>query len=359
MQTPIVQGFTEAGLVSYLRDRQYNELYWPLFFPLVNVNTLDGKTLIGEQGSRIAAHIISYDAKAPEASRKQVITQHFDIPKIAVSRRKTEKEILEHTITRAYRGNDAVLEDYFADTDYVFDAVNARMEWMSLVALSTGKMQLTVSNNPMGIVNETVIDFGLPTANKKTATVIWSELNAATMKPITDFKKVMKAARDKGIRLGRALMHPDALDLIIGSTEFSDAAKSMIIGQQNVLGYVGLDTVNLIFRALGLPEISIIETSIGIAGKDGVATESNPWSSTHVLFVPQPAVGGFFNAPIAEEIERPPDVVQAKRSNVLISVKRDFDPVSVLTKGEANCFPSWPTVDRCYNLYTAHASTWA
>jgi hypothetical protein len=359
MKTPIVEGFTEAGLVSYLRDRQYNELYWPLFFPLVNVNTLDGKTLIGEQGSRIAAHIISYDAKAPEASRKKMTTQHFDIPKIAVSRRKTEKEILEHTITRAFRGNDAVLEDYFADADYVFDAVNARMEWMALTALSTGSIQLTASNNPMGIVNETVVDFGLPTKNKKFVSVVWSEANAATMKPISDFKKVVKAARDMGFRIGRALMHPDQLDYIIGSTEFQDSAKSFLLGQTQVLGYIGLDTVNAIFKALGIPEISIIETSIGIAGKDGIATETNPWSSTHVLFVPQPAVGGFFNGPIAEEIEKPENVVQAKRSNVLISVKKDFDPVSVLTKGEANCFPSWPTVDKCISLYTNSASAWA
>ena len=359
MKTPIITGFTEAGLVSYLKARQYEALYWPNFFPLVGVNSLDGKTLIGDVGSRVAASIISYDAKAPEAGRKSVRTTYFDIPKTAYSRRKTEKEILEHTITRAMRGNDAVLEDYYADADFVYDACMARMEWISLTSLSLTKLQLSASNNPMGIVNETVVDFGMPAANKKTVSVIWSAGNAATMSPITDFKAVMKAARTLGVTLQRAIMHPDTLDLIIGCTEFQNAAKSFVLGQTQVLGLVGLDTVNAIFRALGLVEISVVDTSIGIEGKDGAITLANPWSATHVLFVPQIAVGAMYNGPIAEEIEKPVDVIQAKRGNVLISVQKDFNPVSVLTKGETNVFPSWPTVDRCINLYTNHASTWA
>ena len=110
---------------------------------------------------------------------------------------------------------------------------------------------------------------------------------------------------------------------------------------------------------LALSEISVVDTSIGIEGKDGAITLANPWSATHVLFVPQVAVGAMYNGPIAEEIEKPQDVIQAKRGNVLISVQKDFNPVSVLTKGETNVFPSWPTVDRCINLYTNHASTWA
>ena len=208
MKTPIITGFTEAGLVSYLKARQYEALYWPNFFPLVGVNSLDGKTLIGDIGSRVAASIISYDAKAPEAGRKSVRTTYFDIPKTAYSRRKTEKEILEHTITRAMRGNDAVLEDYYADADFVYDACMARMEWISLTSLSLTKLQLSATNNPMGIVNETVVDFGMPAANKKTVSVIWSAGNAATMSPITDFKAVMKAARTMGVTLQRAIMHP-------------------------------------------------------------------------------------------------------------------------------------------------------
>jgi hypothetical protein len=360
MKTPIIEGLTEAGLVSYLNARLFDTLYWMRYFPIKNVNTLDGKTLIGETGSRVAAHVISYDAKAPEASRKSMVTKHFDIPKIAQSRRKTEKEILEHQITKVYRGIDAVVEDYFNDVDFVFDSVQARIEWMILTAMSTGKLQLSVSNNPSGIVNETVIDFGLLTANKKVATTAtWTLGNKASMTPIADIKAVVKAARAKGIYFDRMIMHPDAFDLIVASTEFSDACKSLIIGQSQVLGYLGLDTVNAVLRSLNLPPIELIETSVDIEGRDGSLTSANPWDANHVLFVPNASLGNLYVGPIAEEIERPDGVMQAKRNQILISIQRDFNPVSVLTKAESNCFPSWVNVDKCYSLYVNSTSTWA
>lgn len=360
MKTPIIEGLSQQGLVAYLTARQYDALYWPTFFPLRNVNTLDGKTLVGDVGSRVAAHIISYDAKAPEASRKSMTTKYFDIPKIAQSRRKTEKEILEHEITKVLQGQNAVIEDYFNDIDFVIDSVNARMEWLALTALSTGSVQLSVTNNPMGIVNETVIDFGLPTANKAVATgAVWSTLNAASMTPIADFKAVQASARAKGITFERILMHPDAFDLITGSTEFQTACKSLLIGESQLLGFMDIGTVNKVLTALRLPTITLIETSVAIEDRDGSLTETNPWSSTHVVFVPSIIQGAMYNGPIAEEIEKPLDVIQAKTGNVLVSMKRDFNPVSVLTKGECNAFPSWPTIDRVFNLYTGSTATWA
>ena len=359
MKTLLIEGISQTGLASYLKARQYEALYWPTLFPVQNVNTLDGKTIIGDAGSRGAAHVISYDAKAPEASRKAIATQYFDIPKIAQSRRKTEKEIIEHAVTRSIRGNDAVIEDYFNDIDFCIDSCNARIEWLVLQAISTTKVQLTYTNNPMGIVNETEVDFGMPTANKKTVAVIWSAANAATMTPITDFKAVVKAGRAKGIYFQRALMHPDLFDFITGSTEFQNACKSLLVGESTVLGTLGVETANKVFTALRLPPISLVETSVGIENKAGVVSEVNPFSVNHVTFIPSTILGSLYNGPIAEEIEKPAQVIQAKRGNVLLSMQRDFNPVSVLTKGECNVFPSWPTIDRCFSLYTDHASTWA
>lgn len=360
MKTPIIEGVSEPGLVSYLKSRQYDALYWPNFFPLQNVNTLDGKTLIGAVGSRVAAYIIAYDAKAPEVGRKGIQTTHFDIPKIAIARPKNEKQILEHAVTRAIRGMDAVIEDMYNDVDFVVDAVNAKMESIVLTVMSTTKYQLTTTNNPLGIVNETVIDFGMPAANKKVATTaIWSTANAATMTPIADFKALIKAARDLGIYFERMLMHPDMFDLITGCTEFQTACKSLLVGESQILGMMSLDVVNKVLNTLRLPPISLIETSIATENKAGVLTEANPWDKNHILFVPQMRLGDFYNGPIAEELERPPMIIQSKKGNVLVSVERKFNPVSILTKGEANCFPSWPTIDRCFSLYTQSTSTWA
>ena len=352
MKTPIIEGLTQGDYTSYLAKRLFSDLYWPRFFPLKNVNTLDGKTILGAEGSRAAAMVISYDSKAPELGRKSISTQHFDIPKVAIKRVKSEKDILEHQITRAIQGNNAVIEDYFDDAKFVVDAVNAREEWFALTALSTTQVQLAVANNPMGIVNETVIDFGMATANKKCVATVWATTAA---KVITDFTAVAKAGRALGLQFKYAFMNQAAFDLAIASTELG----AFFVGYNTTVNPIDIASVNRLLLARNLPQIVIIETYVGIENKAGVITLVNPWSDTHILFTPDIAQGSMFNGPIAEEIEKPIDVIQAKKGNVLVSVKKGFDPINVTTKGEANVFPSWPSVNQCINLYTGDATTWA
>jgi hypothetical protein len=352
MKTPIIEGLTAGDYTSYLATRQFEQLYWPTFFPLKNVNRLDGKTIMGAEGSRAAAMVISYDSKAPELGRKSAQTMHFDIPKVAIKKVKSENDLNEQYITRATIGNDAVMEDYFDDAKAVVDGVNAREEWFALTALSTGYIQLSTTNNPMGIVNETVIDFGMNSANKKVVSAVWA---GTATKLVTDFTAIAKAGRALGLKFKYAFMNQDAFDLAIAGTEL----LGYFTGLNNVVSPVDLASVNRLLLARNLPQIVIIETSIGIENKAGDTTLVNPWSTTHVLFASDVVQGAMFNGPIAEEREKPIDVIQAKKGNVLVSVKKGFDPINVTTKGEANVFPSWPSVNQCINMYTGSTTTWA
>ena len=352
MKTPIIEGLTQGDYTSYLAKRQFEQLYWPTFFPLKNVNTLDGKTLIGAEGSRVAAMVISYDSKAPELGRKSVAIKHFDIPKIAIKRVKSEMDIIEQQVTRAMQGNDAVIEDYFNDAAFVFDSVNARQEWLALTFLSSNSIQLSTTNNPMGIVNETVIDSGMNDANKKVVSAVWATTAA---KLVTDFTAVAKAGRALGLKFKYAFMNQAAFDLAIAGSELI----AFFTGINSTVNPIDLAAVNRLLAARNLPQIVILETYVNIENKAGAQTVVNPWSDTHVLFTPDLTQGQMFNAPIAEEIEKPIDVIQTKRGNVLVSVKKGFDPVNVTTKGEANAFPSWGNVNNCINLYTGSTSTWA
>jgi hypothetical protein len=170
------------------------------------------------------------------------------------------------------------------------------------------------------------------------------------MTPITDFKNVVKAARAAGVTLTKALMNPDDFDLMIASTEFLNAAKSLLKGESDVVGFVGLATANAILSALRLPTIVLVETVVGT---------TNPFEAGHVTFIPQDNLGEMYSGPIASEIVKPANAIQAKRNPVLIQSISEANPPKVTTTGECNIFPSWPTVDRCYSLYLSHASTWA
>lgn len=361
MKTQLINALSQSAMDTYIATRQYSQLYWPNFFPIKSIPTLDAKTLIGASGNRVAANIISYNAKAPEMGRKTMSTKHFDIPKTAAAIKKTEKEILEHQILKSTLGMNAVIEDYFNDLDFVYDAVQARMEWFALTAMSTGSVTLSTTNNPLGIINETAIDFGLTSSQKKVVTTAtWSLANYASMLPITDFKKVMKAGRDAGVKLNYALMNQEMFDIITTATEYQNAVKSFIgITSTDVLGMQSLAIANRLMSNFGLPAIVIVDTYVNIENAAGSRTAYNPWDTNHILFVPELNLGNYLAGPIAEELEKPADVLQTKRGPVLVSVRKEFNPSAVLTKAECNVFPSWGNIDLCYNLYTGSTSTWA
>lgn len=362
MKTPIIDGISQTGLNTYLQSRIYSELFWPNFFPVKPVNSLDGKTIIGSEGNRVAANIISYDAKAPELGRKSMSVKYFDIPKVAIARRKTEREILEHQIARSIQGNNAVIESYFNDLDFCYDGVQSRVEWLALQALSATSVTLSTTNNPLGIINETAIDFGMPTANKKVVAFVWSTTNSESMTPITDFKNVLAAGRAAGHSLRYAVMNRTSFDLITGSKQYQTVAKQFLgvyDSTNGVLGYQGVDLANRILSSLDLPQIIVVDTYVDIENAEGTRTATNPWATHHVTFLPDLNCGNLYSGPIAEELEKPLDVLQSKRGNVLLSIRKEFNPSAVLTKGEANVFPSWSNVDYCYSLYTASAAKWS
>jgi len=235
------------------------------------------------------------------------------------------------------------------------------MEWLALTAISTGSVTLSTTNNAEGIISETAIDFGIATAGKKyVTTATWSVANAATMVPITDFKKVVAAGRAAGLKFNYAFMNLTLYDIITGSTEYLNAAKAFVgLTTTDILGVQGVAFTNRILAAMSLPQIVIVDTYVNLESAAGVITSVNPWSDTHILFSPTIQLGNFHAGPIAEELEKPLDVLQSKRGPVLLSVRKEFNPSAVLTKGEANVFPSWTNVDECYSLYTGSTSAWA
>ena len=78
------------------------------------------------------------------------------------------------------------------------------------------RIQLSTTNNPMGIVNETVIDSGMNDANKKVVSAVWATTAA---KLVTDFTAVAKAGRALGLKFKYAFMNQAAFDLAIAGSE--------------------------------------------------------------------------------------------------------------------------------------------
>ena len=360
MRSSLIKEVSQKGLNTYLKERQHEAMYWAAFFPIKNVISLSYTTLIGETGGRVAADVISYDASAPLKTRKVIGKLAGDIPKIAIKRKMTETDFQDYLYLSRIADADQkqLLDLIYDDIDFVTQGVFARMEWLTLQALSRTAITLSAANNN-GIVTEESIDFKMPDTNKFGATVAWNAADKATTKPITDIKAIVKAARKVGHRLTHMLMDQDRIDDFMLSTEVQTYLKSYFkLEGSDVLPFENIALINKALASAKLPIIVGIDQSIDIEGKDGNKIAVNPWDNRFVTFVSSLKMGNMLNGPIVEEIVKPKDVIQAKAGNILVSKYSTTDPVAEFTKGEASAFPSWPTVDKAYSL-KATATTWA
>jgi hypothetical protein len=359
MTSTLIKGIDSKTINTYFKTRQYEAMYWASFFPVKNVLSLDYTTLIGEQSGRVAADVIAYDSSAPLKTRQVVSKLTGAIPKIAVKRKMSESDLNDYFMLSRMADTEQkqLLNMIWNDVDFVVDGVNARMEWMALQAVSKTVITLDTNNNN-GIVTASNIDFQMPTANKKAASVVWSA-SASTTKPITDIKAVVKAGRDLGIKFQAILIHPDMYDYFVLSTETQTFLKSYFnLSAESVNILESVEAVNRVMTANSLPYFVKMEQSVGIESKAGVITYVNPFDSNYITFIPEMKLGDMLNGPIAEEIAPPKQVIQSKFGNILVSKYSEADPFAEFTKGETNAFPSWKNVNTCMSMKTT-ATSWS
>jgi len=154
-------------------------------------------------------------------------------------------------------------------------------------------------------------------------------------------------------------MDKTTFDIVTASTEMQEFVKTYgQITASGVTPFLSLDYVNAALNAADLPQIRVINQSIGIEGKNGVITKSNPWNTSYVTFVTETTLGSMLNGPIAEELMPPKNVIQSKAGNVLVTKYSSVDPVAEFTKSEANSFPAWKTISECYSL-KRDATSWS
>lgn len=360
MEYSLLKEINKKTLQAYLIARQYEKLYWPLFFPLKVTPFLTYETLIGSKGNRVAADVVSYNSSAPEKTRKVVSKLVGDIPPIRMKRVMKETDINTYNILKAQANPDqkAILSLVFDDVDACVDGINGRLEWLTLQALSQGKITLTKSNNA-GIITENAINFQLPAANKEVvadANHYWNV--PATATPIANIQTIVTEANSKGVKLQYILMDLTKWQQFRATTEVKDfVAPYMVYGGVRAKRAPTLEVANSTLKGEGLPVIVIIDTYVDIETDVHVITATNPWTTKYVTFIPEMKIGDMFYGPIAEETNPPKQVVQAKKGPILISKYSEVDPVTEFTKGELNAFPSWPTIDRCWILNTMHHIT--
>ena len=363
MKTSLIKGLNEKDMQAVLNSLNFNGFYFPTLFPARFTPSLTWKSLAADQGIPVAADVVSYDSSSPRKRRSTVEKLQGDIPQIAIAREKSESELNEYIqlLNFAQTGTNpaaqkALLDFIYGDVEFCFSGVGARLEYIALVALSSGKLSLTKTNN-QGMVTETAIDFGVPTANKTAVGTTWVTANAASATPIADIKAKVKTARQAGIRIKYLFMSQDTFDNMATITEVQKFCASWISQATGTQIAPNLASVNAAFAANNLPEIKIIESYVNVE-IDGTRTVTDPWSTGIVTFSPDLVVGNTWNGPLADDMIDSSVAVKARRDYILVKKWSEEEPIKEVTKGIANAFPALSNPSHLYMLNVAGTS-WA
>jgi len=367
MEHSILEEVSAKTLGIYLKNRVYDKLYWPDFFPVRHVNSLSWETLIGSKGNRVAADVVSYNSSAPVKTRKVVSRLTGEIPPIRISRPMRETDLNDYNVLKAMgtQNMDQLLALIFGDIDFCVDGVNARLEHLAIQAMAGGTIDLNTTNSA-GIITQSSIDFQLPATNKEVnsaADQYWTTGAYASNAPITNIETIVAEARAAGSSIKYIVMNRSKWIAFRTSTQVQNYTSALFVSGAWVKLAPSLKMVNEMLVEQGLPTIVIVDTSIDIETSAHGITATDPWldadgADRYVLFAPDLPLGETLVGPIAMETNTPKQATIAKKGHVLVSKWGETNPVTEWTMGETNAFPTWPTIDMCWILDTESHTTY-
>lgn len=358
MRKSLIHGLSERDMQAVANEYNLTQFYFPTLFPFKYTPILKWEQLEGEFGAPVAGDVISYNSKSPRKRREVVSSLTGNIPKIGVAREKTESEMNEYNLLRRLADDEAkkrLVEWIWEDQEFTYTGVNARLEHLSLRAASTGKVVLTTSNNE-GIVTDSSVDFLVPADNKTGVTVAITGANAATSKPISKIKNVVKMAKAKGKRLAYIFTDQDTIDAILASKETIDTVAPWVMQATNLTTTPTLASLNTALAGLNLPRIGLVESYINIEIK-GERTQVNPWEPGVMLFSETPTLGQTYHASLADEFVESTASLKVKRNHVLIKRFAQEEPLVETCLAIANAFPVLANANAKYLVDTLN-TTW-
>lgn len=341
MERSLLQMVNRTNMMARLNSKYVKPLYFPNFYGLKKVSTLEWNTLVGDQGAPVMADVISFDASAPQKSREVLRKLSGDIPKLALQRSMNEKDYNEYKRLQFECNNDvdklALLNLAFKDQDFVYNGVRARTEWMGLQLLSRGGFALNASNNA-GVVTVEFVGCGMPKENKRVSTANWSNANAAN--GLQDIVDTLEDASLRGRDIKFVVMHASDLILLCKQKSTSDTLK----GWMNNTGKLTVtpESINMYLATLPIPvRIVSVNSSVRYEDKNHMRKTVSPWERGRVAFLEDKQVGKIQYAPIAAEDS--PTVREkallVKKDFILISKWSETNPFKEWTMAEANAMP--------------------
>ena len=363
MLKSLMVGLDEKNMAAVIHTYDLKDYYYPTLFPLKETNRLDWKMLEAQAGLKIAADLISRGATIPKKMRDAISRIQGDIPKISISREKTEDELTEYDIMVAMAGNNpdlkALVEFWAEDTKFCWDGVAARAEWIALRQISLGKVKFTNSNNA-AIVTEYDVDYLIPKEQKIGVATPYT--SGTSGKPLSkDIPTALKQGKSIGANYKFMFMNVETFAKFASQEEVVKKCATLIESITGATDTPDLQTVNAylakkkeLYKGL---QIVVIDQDITIELADGTRTTSNPFEDDVILFSESKVLGNtYWKRPIDAKPIAGSVAEKVMHGHTLIKKYSTESPVMEVTEGISNLFPAWNLAGRSVLMQTDKTS---
>jgi hypothetical protein len=350
---------------------KFKDPLWNKYFSLGIAQTgLTYATAIGRSRIEAAASVVAHGSEAPLRSRAALERLNGEVASIKVKRKMDESEYRNWLTVQAMNVSDEakktqLIQLIWDDVKYVVDSVNARLDYMTAQALSTGYVKISADTNPDGVIPGNIdmmvkarwatnSAFNTSSASNR----LWTDTNRTTATPLTDIRYLTRLAyKDYGIAFGKMLMSPEKLWILLNNQQVQQhlAGSVGIVSGQDAL--YSLNNLNGYLAGQGLPIIELVDVRTGIE-KSGVITTVDPWEDKkYIAFVPSGNLGIIHNALAVEQISPVASVNYATANNILVSKWAQTEPFGEYTRGEIAAFPGLEQADNIIIANTEHLTT--
>lgn len=317
--------------------------------PNATISTLEYEYILGAGNSQakrtILANVMGWDSEAPIHGRRAPgsgaeSTVRGELPPIKRKAKLSEKEIIKFKQPRpGTTEREDVLSYVYDLTDELIAAVQGRLEWLRMQALSQDRVVI----DQEGV--DVAIDFGIPTTqqfniNTDDNLSTWWE-TTATSNPVTDLDYMANLYEvTHGFRPARMICDPTTQQVLLQNTALRELAR----GPGGPTIRLSLDEMNAVFGIYQLPTLRPYDVTFLEENHDGTLTAVRPFNRRKIVLLPPTSVrlGSTLLGPTAESRQIPGVAYTKYAPGIVGSVYGKDEPPAEFVKVAAVGFPTLP-----------------
>jgi hypothetical protein len=352
-----------VSVVEKLNDKANNILTYLFKEMLRKEPSVTGKwESISTLNTRVSADYVAMDSTLPLKRRDSIRRASGVIAKSGMELWLNETQLTELDIMVAQRAQiqeSDIVAKLFVDTPRVIAGIYELTEKAFLQGLSTGVTEIEDHSEDKDKDNVGLgirLDFGYLDANKFGVVAEWAN-NPTVAKPLDDFRKIVKTAKNRdGNTITDVWMDDVTLDYMLQTQQVREFFIWSInyLGDKNIVPAPTLEQLNAALKRDQKYRFNIhmVDRAV-INEKNGVRTTVKPWEEGKVILSTGTQVGVLAWARLAE-MGHPVNGVSYETVDdyILVSKFRSNSPLREYTTSQAWVVPVICNVEQIYQLDT-------